>query len=135
MITFGICLIYYGIALFLYQLNGWLTEGRWTPFPVQRAWEAFFGAPSISSPQLRGVVEWMLGWPLSLTFLVGGIGALAAVFACRRVRQIRRDRMRQRWLAEECAALGYQPWAVPKVLRELDKEALVEKAARKESAP
>ncbi|MFQ5773125.1 MAG: hypothetical protein ACE5GS_01265 [Kiloniellaceae bacterium] len=131
MITFGICLIYYGIALFLYQVNGWLTEGRWVPFPVVRAWEAFFGGSAAVPPALKPIVGWLLDWPLSLALLVSGLGILATVFAYRRLRELRRDQMRRKWLEEQCKTLGYYPWDVPRVLKELDQELRSPKAARR----
>ncbi len=49
MITVGICLIYYGVALWGYQLYGWFADGEWNPYPVMAAWKALFGRPEISS--------------------------------------------------------------------------------------
>lgn len=116
MITLGICLIYYGLALFLYQVNGWLTDGRWTPFPVSRAWEAFFGAPLVESSLLRFIGEWFLSWPLSIALALTGCLLVALVFATRTVHGLRRDQLRQRWLAEQAVAAGYPAWTMPKVL-------------------
>ncbi|RMD62667.1 MAG: hypothetical protein D6826_06845 [Alphaproteobacteria bacterium] len=132
MITFGICLIYYGIALFLYQANGWLTAGRWTPFPVLRAWEAFFGIPHIAPGPFQPLALWFLNWPLSLALLFGGVVVLGLVFACQRLREVRRRRARRRWIEEQCTAMGYRPWAVPALLREIDREMIAEAQARKE---
>ena len=30
MITIGLCFIYYGLGLLIYQLYGWQVDGRWT---------------------------------------------------------------------------------------------------------
>lgn len=133
MMTFGVCLIYYGIALLLYQINGWLTEGHWTPFPVMRAWEAAFGAPTVESPAMRGIVLWLLDWPLSLSLLLSGATLVGLVFAARRLRAARGRRLRRRWISEQCARLGYPPWNLPKVLNELDEEILAERARREEA--
>lgn len=131
MITFGICLIYYGIALLVYQLNGWATEGYWTPFPVLRAWEAFFGPVSIESPFLRQVAHGLLQLPLSLTLLGAGFGTLAIVFGYRRWAETRRRQLRRKWIEEQCKTFGYTPWDVPKLLKELDDEVLVRPASRR----
>ena len=132
MITFGICLIYYGIALFLYQVHGWLFDGVWTPFPVRRAWEGFFGSPRLLAEPFETLVTWLLAWPLSLALLLGGFAVLGAAFAVKRAMERRRDRIRRKWILEQCDAAGYQPWAVPKVLRELDDRMQAEKSARRE---
>ena len=132
MITFGICLIYYGIALFLYQIYGWLSAGVWAPFPVSRAWEGFFGAPGLENPIIDDLMNWFLAWPLSLALLAGGVGVLGAAFGVRRIMERRRNRLRLKWLLEQCEAAGYKPWAVPKVIRELDDRLNNEKIARQE---
>ena len=132
MITFGICLIYYGIALFLYQVHGWINYGVWVPFPVSRAWEGFFGAVRPSDPAMDMLVNWLLSWPMSLALLVVGFGILGLVFFTRRAIQLRRDSVRRKWILDQCAKLGYRPWAVPKVLRELDDRIQAEKMTGRE---
>ncbi len=132
MITFGICLIYYGVALFLYQIYGWLNAGVWTPFPVSRAWEGFFGSPGLSDPFFNSLINWFLAWPLSIALLAGGVSVLGTVFGFRRILERRQNRLRLKWLLEQCDAAGYKPWAVPKVLRELDDRLKNEKIARQE---
>ncbi len=130
MITLGICLIYYSIALFLYQIYGWLSAGMWTPFPVSRAWEGFFGTPRLANPITDDLVNWILTWPLSFALLIGGMCVLGAAFGLRRIMELRRNRLRLKWLLEECEVAGYKPWAVPKVIRELDDRLSREKIAR-----
>jgi len=130
MITFGVCLIYYGLALLIYQVNGWVTDGRWIAFPIARAWEAFLGTPSFASPVVRGAVHWLLSWPLSLALLLIGVTILCAVFGLRRLGEMRRRRQRRRWVEEQCAALGYQPWDLPKLLSEIERDGLSEPAPR-----
>ncbi len=132
MITLGICLIYYGMALFLYQIYGWLSAGIWTPFPVSRAWEGFFGAPRLTSPFFDNLVTWFLTWPLGFTFLIGGLCVLGAAFGFRRFMELRRSRLRLKWMLEQCKEAGYKPWALPKVIRELDQRMESEKATRHE---
>lgn len=127
MITLGLCLIYYGIALWLYQVNGWITTGNWKPYPVNAAWEAFFGPLAIESPLVRAVLEWLLSWPLSLSLLLCGLSLLGAVVARRRVDAVRRHRQRRRWIVEQCQAMGYLPWTMSKVLSELDESVLQHK--------
>jgi hypothetical protein len=131
MITLGICLIYYGIALFLYQIYGWLSAGVWTPFPVSRAWEGFFGSPRLATPVFDTLANWFLTWPLGLALLIGGLSMLGAAFGFRRVMELRRNRLRLKWILEQCNAAGYKPWAVPKVIRELDDRISTEKTLHK----
>lgn len=131
MITLAICLIYYGLALFLYQANGWLVEGRWTPFPVRRAWEAYLGAPSVETPFLRLASDWLLSWPLSMTLALVGSLLLVLVFTTRHLRGVRRDQLRRRWLAEQVSAAGYQSWAMPKVLGAVEDQIRAEDKARR----
>lgn len=133
MITLGICLIYYGIALFLYQVNGWWTEGRWAPFPVRRAWEAWFGSPLVESPFLRMLSDWLLSWPLSVALALLGCLLLAGVFATRHARKLRRDHLRLRWLNEQASAAGYHAWAMPKVLDALQSQMRAEDKAKREA--
>lgn len=134
MITFGICLIYYSIALFLYQVYGWLNDGIWTPFAVRRAWVEFFGAPGPVAAPFDAVIEWFFAWPLSLALLSAGCCILCAVFGIKRVMVWRRDRLRRDWILKQCDVAGYQPWTVPKVMQELDDRMQAEKLARREEA-
>lgn len=131
MITLAICLIYYGFALFLYQANGWFVEGRWTPFPVRRAWEAYLGSPSIETPLLRQASDWFFSWPLSVTLALMGCLLLALVFATRHLRGARHDQLRRRWLTEQVSAAGYQSWAMPKVLGALEDQIRAEDKAKR----
>ncbi|MFQ5467824.1 MAG: hypothetical protein ACE5DS_06765, partial [Kiloniellaceae bacterium] len=119
MITFGVCLIYYGLALLTYQVNGWVTDGRWTAFPIARAWEACFGMPGFATPMMRTAFHWFLSWPLSFALMFTGVTILGAVFGLRRLGVVRRRRLRRRWVEQQCAALGYRSWALPKVLSEI----------------
>ena len=132
MITLGICLIYYGIALFLYQIYGWLSAGIWTPFPVSRAWEGFFGAPRLTNPVFDDLATWFLTWHLGFTFLIGGLCVLGTVFGFRRFLELRRNRLRLKWMLEQCKEAGYKPWALPKVIRELDQRMESEKSLHHE---
>ena len=134
MITFGICLIYYGIALFLYQTNSWLVEGVWKPFPVRRAWEAFLGNPRPDTPIVAWLVDWFLSWPLSLTLILTGLSILGLVALVRWAARRRRAQLRRKWLLEQCEVTGYKPWNIPNVLEALDGQMLAERVARKHKA-
>lgn len=134
MITFGICLIYYGIALFLYQLYGLVFRGVWTPYPVQRIWEGLFGVPHGRASALDSLFDWFMAWPASLALLSIGLGVLGAVYLYRRAAELRRARLRRKWVVEQCADLDYKPWAVPKVLQDLDERMQAEKLAQREEA-
>ena len=132
MITFGICLIYYGIALFLFQVHGLLFRGVWTPYPVERVWEGLFGVTRVRASE--GLVDWMMSVPASLALLATGLSVLGLVYLSRRVAELRRTHLRRKWMVEQCATLGYQPWAVPKVLQDLDERMQAEKLARREES-
>lgn len=131
MITIGLCLIHFGIALLLYQLYGGLADGHWTPYTVMTLWQAFFGSPTLQFVGLERIVYWLLGWPLSLALVLSGTAVLGLVFGLRRLAKTRRHRQRRRWIAKACRELGYGKWNVPKVLAELDDRLSRDKAARK----
>lgn len=120
MITFAICLIYYGIAVWLYQVHLWVSGGHWVPIPVSVAWGAAFGMPTIDHSVFGVLARWALDWPLSLTLLAVGVGILAAIAGLRRAGKTRRHQLRRQWIAEQCVQAGYTPWNVPKVLTNLD---------------
>ena len=44
----------------------------------------------------------------------------------------RRNRLRLKWLLEQCEAVGYKPWTVPKLISELDDRLKNEKIAGQE---
>ncbi len=123
MITIGICLIYYGAAVWLYQVHLWFSSGHWVPIPVMVAWRAGFGVPNVDHTLFSTVFGWFLSWPLSLTLLALGGGILASVAGVRRLRAALFHQRRQKWMAEQCAQAGYKPWTVPKVLAELEASA------------
>ena len=130
MITVAICLIYYGIAVWLYQMHIWLTWGQWQPMPVLVAWRAAFGTPTLDHSALGAMAQWLLAWPLSLALLVGGLGLLGAVLGERRLREVRRRQRRRQWIAEQCQQAGYTPWTVPKVLAEMEPGGPLEKTGK-----
>ena len=134
MITFGICLIYYGVALFLFQLHGLLFRGVWTPYPVGRIWEGLFGVSHARVAAVNGLLEWLMSWPASLALLALGLGVLGAVYLGRRAAALRRQSLRRKWMVEQCETQGYRPWAVPKVLQDLDERMQAEEVARREGA-
>lgn len=122
MITLGICFLYYGTALLGYQIYLWLSEGRWTAFPISRGWYALFGTPQLEWAFLDTLVQGLLALPLSLFFLVGGLSILGAVFTARHLTAIYKRRLRRRWVRQQCGKLGFYPWSIPTVLSKLDEE-------------
>ncbi len=120
MITFAICLIYYGIAVGLYQVHLWISGGHWVPIPVSVAWRVAFGLPATDHSVIGIAARWALDWPLSLTLLLLGAGILAAIRGARWARESRRHQLRRKWIAEQCLQAGYTPWNVPKVLADLE---------------
>lgn len=134
MITIGLCLIYFGIALLLYQIYGGLAAGHWMPYTVMMLWRAFGGSPTFQLVGLDGIVYWLLGWPLTLALALSGTAVLGLVFGLRRLAKTRQHRQRRKWIAKACRELGYGKWTVPKVLAELDDRLSRDKAARKKQA-
>jgi hypothetical protein len=132
MITFAICLLYYGAALLGYQIYLWFSEGRWTAFPISRGWYALFGTPHIESALLDGLVQGLLALPLALFFLVSGLTILGSVFATRHLTSLYKRRLRRRWILQQCGKLGFYPWSIPAVLSKLDEDERQAAAAAKE---
>jgi hypothetical protein len=123
MITIGVCFVYYGIALFLYQVYGWWDDGRWTAYTVLRAWHVAFDAPMPTDAALVGpLVAWIATWPFSLMLLLFGAGLIGSVFAQRALVARWKARRDRRWLAAECNELGYQKWTIPHVVAELENQ-------------
>ncbi len=120
MITIAICLIYYGIAVWLYQVHLWISGGQWVSIPVMSAWRVAFSVPATDYSMLGRLSRWFLDWPLSLTLLALGVGILATVLGLRQANQKRRHLLRRQWIAEQCEQAGYTPWNVPKVLADFD---------------
>ncbi len=124
MITVGLCLIYYGIALWGYQLYGWFADGEWNPYPVMVAWKALFGRPDLSWPIAGPVLEWFMIWPLSLALIGLGGAVRGTVTGIRQYARARLRRLRRKWMAEQASAAGYLPWTIARAVDELDKEVL-----------
>ena len=124
MITIGLCLIYYGVALFGYQLYGWFSEDEWNSYTVLSAWISFFGRPDLSFPIIGPTVAWFMAWPLSLTLITLGGTVLASVAGLRQHARLRLARLRAKWYAENASAAGYEPWTVKGAVREFRKDVL-----------
>jgi uncharacterized membrane protein len=124
MITIGLCLIYYGVALFGYQLYGWFAEGAWTSYTVLTAWISFFGRPDLSLPVLGPAIAWFTEWPLSLALISLGLTLLCCVTGFRQHARLRLVRLRAKWLAENAIAAGYEPWTIKSAVREFRKDVL-----------
>ncbi len=124
MITVGICLIYYGVALWGYQLYGWFADGEWNSYAVMAAWTALFGRPDLSWPIAGPAMEWLMSWPLSLALTVLGCAILGTVTGVRQHARERLRRLRCKWVAEQASAAGYQPWTISQTVDEFEKEVL-----------
>lgn len=122
MITIGICFIYYGLALWLYQIYGWLANDLWAPYSVSTAWQVFFGAPPTDMPVVGVLIGFIMELPLSLALLLLGLSILGAVLGGRRFGQMHERGLRRSWILEQCGKAGYRPWNVRKVLAELEAE-------------
>lgn len=132
MITIAVCLIYYGIAVWLYQMYLWVSDGQWVSIPVLTAWKAVFGTPATDHSVLGILTRWFLDWPLSLTLLALGVAIISAALGLRQGSQARRLQLRRKWAAEQCEQAGYTPWEVPKVLAELEAPPTAGRGARKQ---
>ncbi len=124
MITVGLCFIYYGVALWGYQLYGWFADGEWNAYQVMAAWRALFGRPDLSWPIAGPIMEWLMSWPLSLALIVLGCMILGTVTGIRQYARGRLRRLRCKWVAEQASAAGYQPWTVSRAVDDFKKEVL-----------
>ena len=124
MITLGLCLIYYGVALFGYQLYGWFSEDQWSAYTVLAAWISFFGRPDLSSPVIGPTIAWFMGWPLSLALIALGLTILCSITALRQHARLRLARLRSKWYAENALAAGYKPWTIEKSAEDFRKDVL-----------
>ncbi len=124
MITIGLCLIYYGVALFGYQLYSWFAEGAWESYSVLAAWINFFGRPDLSFPVVGPTVAWLMEWPLSLVLIFLGLTLLCSVAGLRQRTRLRMVRLRSKWFAESASAAGYQPWTIEGAVRKFRKDVL-----------
>jgi hypothetical protein len=124
MITVGLCLIYYGVALWGYQLYGWFADDEWIPYSVMGAWIAFFGRPDLSWPVIGPAIEWVMGLPLSLALILVGGGILCTITGVRQYARARLRRLRTKWVAEQASAAGYKPWTIPRAVNDFQKEVL-----------
>ena len=124
MITLGLCLIYYGVALFGYQLYGWFAQDAWNSYSVLSAWIKIFGRPDLSFPVIGPAIAWLMEGPLSLTLITIGLGLLCCVAGFRRHARRRLIRLRAKWFAESALAAGYQPWTIQGAVREFRKDVL-----------
>ncbi len=128
MITIGLCLIYYGVALFGYQLYGWFTEDVWNSYSVLAAWISFFGRPDLSFPVVGPAFAWFMAWPLSLALIFLGLTMLCSVTGFRQHARRRLVRLRAKWFAENASAAGYAPWTIKGAVRGFRKDVLEREA-------
>jgi hypothetical protein len=132
MITIAICLIYYGIAVWLYQMYLWVSTGKWVSITVLTAWKIVFGTPEADRSMLGTLAQWFLNWPLSLSLLALGAGVLLVFVAWRAGDRAYRHRLRRKWAAEQCEQAGYTSWDVPKVLADLEASSTLNQDGRKQ---
>ncbi len=124
MITIGLCLIYYGVALFGYQLYIWFAENAWDSYSILAAWISFFGRPDLSFPVIGPAIAWFMEWPLSLVLISLGLTLLCSVTGLRQHARRRLVRLRAKWFAENASAAGYEPWTIKAAVREFRKDVL-----------
>ncbi len=128
MITIGLCLIYYGVALFGYQLYGWFAEDAWNSYSVLTAWISFFGRPDLSVPVIGPAIAWFMEWPLSLLLISMGLTLLCSVTGFRQHTRQRLIRLRSKWFAENASAAGYKPWTIKSAVHKFRKDVLEREA-------
>ena len=124
MITLGLCLIYYGVAVFGYQLYGWFTGNVWNSYSVLSVWGNLFERPDLSSSVIGPMVAWFMGWPLSLALIALGLTILCSITALRQHARLRLARLRSKWYAENALAAGYKPWTIEKAAEDFRKDVL-----------
>lgn len=124
MITIGLCLIYYGVALFGYQIYGWFADDEWNSFTVLAAWISFFGRPDLDIPVVGPAIAWFMEWPLSLALITLGGLVLVSVTGFRQHTRLRLMRLRAKWFAENADAAGYKPWTIAGAVREFKRDVL-----------
>ncbi len=122
------CMIYYGVGLFGYQLYGWFAEDVWTSYSTLAAWISFFGRPDLSFPVVGPAIAWFLEWPLSLALISLGLTVLCSVTGFRQHARRRMMRLRAKWFAESASAAGYQPWTIKGAVRGFRREVLEREA-------
>ncbi len=128
MITIGLCLIYYGVALFGYQTYGWFAEDAWSSFSVLAAWISFFGRPDLSYPVIGPATAWFMEWPLSLALISLGLMLLCSVAGFRQNTRRRLVDLRSKWFAENAAAAGYELWTIKSAVQKFRKDVLEREA-------
>ncbi len=124
MITVGLCLIYYGVAVFGYQLYGWFTGNVWNSYSALTVWGNLFERPDLSFPVMGPIVAWFMGWPLSLALIALGLTILCSITALRQHARLRLARLRSKWYAENALAAGYKPWTIEKAAEDFRKDVL-----------
>ena len=128
MITLGLCLVYYGVALIGYQLYGWFTEETWNSLSVLGAWINLFGRPDLSFPVIGPATAWFMEWPLSLVLIVLGLMLLCSVAGFRQHTRRRLVRLRAKWFDESAMAAGYEPWTIKGAVQVFRKDVLEREA-------
>ncbi len=124
MIAISLCLIYYGVALFGYQLYSWFAEGTWDSYSILAAWISFVGRPDLSYPVIGPAVAWLMEWPLSLALISVGLTLLCSVAGFRHHARLRLVRLRSKWFAESASAAGYEPWTISGAVKNFRKDVL-----------
>ncbi len=124
MITLGLCLIYYGVAVFGYQLYGWFAEDAWNTYSILTAWVNLFGRPDLSFPVVGPAIAWFMAWPLSLALITLGLTILCSVTGLRQHARLRLARLRSKWYEENALAAGYKPWTIQKAAESFRKDVL-----------
>ncbi len=124
MITLGLCLIYYGVALFGYQLYGWFSEDQWSAYTVLAAWISFFGRPDLDVPIVGPAIAWFMEWPLSVALIALGGSILASMAGFRQHTRLRLVRLRAKWFAENAEAADYKPWTIGGAVGKFRKDVL-----------
>ena len=122
MLTVAICMLYYGIAVWIYQLIGWFSDGVWTPYPIRKTWEAIAGQPTVDSPDLGPTIDFLLDLPLGRTLVLIAIAIILARFASVILEEVSQRWERRRWVLDQCKRVGLYPWVVPEIMEELKKE-------------
>ncbi len=131
MITLVLCLIYYGVAIFGYQLYGWFAENEWNSYSALASWINLFGRSDLSLPVIGPTIAWFMEWPLSLALITLGLTILCSVTGLRQHARLRLARLRGKWFAENALAAGYKPWTIKKAAQDFRQDVLEREAKGK----
>lgn len=120
--TVGVCLIYFGMAIFGYQSYSWISDATWTSYSIMSLWQTVLASPRFDGSALDAALYGAFHWPAAAALLVAGVAVIAAVQGSRWFADIHAARARRQWIAEQCRKVGYYEWRIPGILASFDQD-------------